>query len=90
MAACCIENSWHIYCNWKYCSTFKFEIQGDFLVFLLIVEQRNVLYVEFESAEKYTRLLQNTCSIPIDNSTRQLHVNFGYISLSVVKCTVCS
>ena len=86
MAACCIENAWHIYCNRKYCSTF--EIQGDFFfVFLLIDEQKTVLNVEFESAEKYTRLLQNTCSFPIDNSTRQLHVNFGYISLSVVKCT---
>ena len=27
---------------------------------------------------------------PIDNSTRQLHVNFRYISFNVVKCTVCS
>ena len=55
MAACCIENGWHIYCNCKYCSTF--EIQGDFLVYLLIDEQRNVLCVELESAEKYTRPL---------------------------------
>ena len=74
------------YCH--YCSTF--EIQGDFFVFLLIDEQRNVLYVEFKSAEKYTSLLQNTCSFPIDKSTRQLHINFWYISLSVFKCTVCS
>ena len=81
MAVCCIENACLIYCNCKFCSTF--EIQGGFLVFLLIDEQRNVLYVEFESVE-------NTCSFPIDNSTRQLHVNFVYISLSVVKCNVCS
>ena len=47
MAACCIEDAWHIYYNRKYCSTF--EIQGDFLVFLLIDDQRNVLYVELES-----------------------------------------
>ena len=87
MAACCIENAWHIYCICKYCSTF--EIQGDFLFFLLIDKQRNVLYVEFESAEKYTRLRQNTCSFQIDNSTRQMLVNFGYIS-SVVKSTVYS
>ena len=36
-----------------------------------------ILYVE-----EYVRLLQNTCSSSIDNSTRQLHV------LSVVKCNV--
>ena len=52
--------------------------------------KKTVLYVEFESAERYTRLLQNTCSFPMDNCSRQLHVNFGYISLSVVKCTVYS
>ena len=88
MAACSIENAWHNYCDCRYCSTL--EIHGDFLVFLLIDGQRSVLYVEFESAEKYTRLLQNTCSFPMDNSTRQQHVNFGYISLSVVKCSVYS
>ena len=62
MAACCLENAWHIYYNCKYCSTF--EIQGGFF-YLYIDEQRNVLYVEFEFAEKYTCLLQNTCSFPI-------------------------
>ena len=51
------------------------------MVFLLIDEQRKVLYVEFESAEKYTRLLQNTRLFPMDNYLRQLHVHFGYISL---------
>ena len=49
-----------------------------------------IFYVEFESAEKYTRLLQNTCLFPMDNSTRQLHVNFRYISSSLVKCNVFS
>ena len=62
----------------------------NFFVFLLIDEQRNVLFVEIDSAEKCTSLLQNTCSFPMDNSTRPLHVNFLYISVSVVKCTVYS
>ena len=52
------------------------------MVFLLIDGQRNVSYVEFESAEKYTRLLQNTCSFSMDNSTRQLYV----ILVHFIKC----
>ena len=87
-----LKTPWHKYCSCRYCSTF--EIHGDWLlpvfVYLLIDEQRNVLYVEFESAEKYTHLLPNTCSLLMDNSTRQLHINYGYISLSVVKCTLYS
>ena len=76
MAAYCIENAWHIYCNCRYFSTF--EIHGVFLVFLLIDEQRNILYVEFEFAENYTRLLQNTCfavGVYISPQIRILHIN---------------
>ena len=80
MVSCCIEKTRHIYCCCRYCSSF--EIHGDFFLGL-IDEQRNVLSVEFESAEKYTGLLQNTYSFQMDNSTRQMLVNFGYISCVV-------
>ena len=80
LAVCCIEHAWHLYCHCRYCSTF--EIHGDFLVFLLIAEQR--IYGEI-----YTPTAEHVF-ISMDNSTRQLHVNFGYISLGVVNCTVCS
>ena len=47
MAAYCIENAWHINCNSDIAIPLKFTVM--FLVFLLIDEKRNVLYVEFES-----------------------------------------
>ena len=75
MAACCLENAWHIYCNCKYCSTF--EIQCDFFGIPFNWWTKKRWDVEFESAEKYTRQLLNTCSFPFDNSTRQLQVNSG-------------
>ena len=49
---------------------------------LVIDEQR-----EFDSAEIYTRIVQNTC-LPRDISTQLLHVNFGYISSSAVKYNI--
>ena len=76
MAACCIEN-----CNVIAVTVVPLKLRGLFWGFFWLDKQRNVLYAEFESTEKYARLLQNTSLFPIDNSTR--HVDYGHISLNV-------
>ena len=54
------------------------QYHGGCLGCLWIGEERNVLSVDFQSAEKNTRLRLNTCYFfPMGNSTQGLHVNFG-------------
>ena len=79
MADFCIENAY--ICNAIADAAVLQKITGGRGV-LVIDEQR-----EFDSAEKYTRIVQNTC-LPRDISTRLLHVNYGYISSSAVKYNI--
>ena len=53
MSACCIEKALQIYIVIAFIAV-HLKLTMIFLVFLLIDEQRNDLYVQFESAEKYT------------------------------------
>ena len=59
--------------------------QEEIYNLFLIHEQRNVLHVYFEFADRYTGLLQIIYLFPINISTRVLFVNFGIFFSRAVK-----